>query len=50
MVFKLFRKKDPICGKRMEKNKGYFEHEKWFCSEDCIKKYEQQLQSRHRSL
>jgi len=39
MVFGLFKRKDPICGMKEEKGKGIEKHEKWFCSENCLKKY-----------
>ena len=40
MVFGLFKKKDPICGMKQEKGKGTEKHGKWFCSDNCLKKYE----------
>lgn len=37
MIFGLFRKKDPICGMKEEKGKGFIDEETgcWFCSEAC---------------
>jgi YHS domain-containing protein len=40
MVFGLFKRKDPICGMKEEKGKGMEKHGKWFCNENCLKKYE----------
>jgi YHS domain-containing protein len=40
MVFGLFKKTDPVCGMKEEKGKGISKHDKWFCSSDCLKKYE----------
>jgi len=37
----LFKRKDPICGMKEEKGKGKVKHEKWFCSDNCLKKYEE---------
>ena len=41
MIFKIFRKKDPICGMKEEKGKGLIDIKtgKWFCSKDCKNKY-----------
>jgi len=36
-----FKKKDPICGMKEEKGKGMTKHNQWFCSDDCLKKYEE---------
>ncbi len=36
----LFKKKDPICGMKEEKGKGIQKNNKWFCSKDCLEKYE----------
>ncbi len=37
MVFGLFKKKDPICGMKQEKDKGFTDKEtgNWFCSQNC---------------
>ena len=35
-----FKKKDPVCGMRQEKNTGFEKYGKWFCSENCLKIYE----------
>ena len=40
MMFGLFRRKDPVCGMKEEKGKGIEKESKWFCSKDCMKKYE----------
>jgi len=44
----LFKKKDPICGMKEEKGRGIGKDEKWFCSSDCLKKYEAQQKSEMR--
>lgn len=43
MVFGLFKRKDPICGMKEEKGKGTEKHGKWFCSDNCVKKYEEAI-------
>ncbi|MBR9699331.1 YHS domain-containing protein [Candidatus Woesearchaeota archaeon] len=43
MVFGLFKRKDPVCGMKEEKGKGLEKHEKWFCSQDCMSKFDQAL-------
>ncbi len=40
MVFGFFKKKDPICGMKQEKGKGIEKHSEWFCSQDCLSRYE----------
>ncbi len=35
-----FKKKDPICGMKEEEGKGIKKNENWFCSNECLKKYE----------
>jgi len=35
-----FKRKDPICGMKEEKGKGFEKYGKWFCNENCVKKYE----------
>ncbi len=40
MVFGLFKRKDPICGMKEEKGKGIEKHGKWFCSDNCVNKFE----------
>ncbi len=39
MVFGLFKRKDPVCGMKEEKGKGLEKDGKWFCSNECVKKY-----------
>ena len=36
-----FKKKDPICGMKQEKEKGMEKYGEWFCSNNCLQKYEQ---------
>lgn len=43
MVFGLFAKKDPVCGMKKEKGKGIEKHGEWFCSQNCLKQYEQEI-------
>ncbi|HLC80242.1 MAG TPA: hypothetical protein VJG31_00555 [Candidatus Nanoarchaeia archaeon] len=43
MIFGLFGKKDPVCGMKEEKGKGIKKHEKWFCSQNCLKAYEKNV-------
>ncbi len=35
----LFSRKDPICGMKERKGKGFENAGKWFCSKDCMNKY-----------
>lgn len=37
MVFGLFKKKDPVCGMKQEKDKGFVDEKSgnWFCSQNC---------------
>ncbi len=44
-MLNLFKKKDPICGMKEEKGKGINKHGKWFCSNDCLNKYEKNMNS-----
>jgi len=39
MVFRLFKRKDPVCGMKEEKGEGIEKEGKWFCSDGCAKKY-----------
>ena len=41
----LFKRKDPICGMKEEKGKGFENGGKWFCSRDCLNKYEKGMKS-----
>ena len=34
-MFGLFKKKDPICGMKQEKDKGMIDGGNWFCSQNC---------------
>ncbi len=43
MVFGLFKRKDPICGMTEAKGKGLEYKGKWFCAEDCVKKYKGEM-------
>ncbi len=35
----LFRKKDPVCGMKEEKGKGFRRDGHWFCSEQCYEEW-----------
>ncbi len=54
MVFGLFRKKDPICGMKQEKGKGFVDETgNWFCNQHCKsefdkKRKEYEKQNRHK--
>ena len=39
----LFKKKDPICGMKEEKDKGIKKYGNWFCSNSCLNKYEKNM-------
>jgi YHS domain-containing protein len=42
-MFGLFKKKDPVCGMKQEKGKGIEKYGRWFCSNSCLKVYEEQI-------
>lgn len=35
-----FKKTDMICGMKQEKGKGIEKQGNWFCSQNCLEKYE----------
>ncbi|MBS3106748.1 hypothetical protein J4419_03745 [Candidatus Woesearchaeota archaeon] len=35
-----FKKTDPVCGMKEIEGKGMLKDGKWFCSDDCLRKYE----------
>ena len=39
-----FKKKDPVCGMKQETGKGKDKYGQWFCSENCLKRYEKGIQ------
>jgi len=41
-MFGLFKKKDPVCGMKEKEGTGIKKDNEWFCSNDCLKKYEKQ--------
>jgi len=49
MVFGLFKKKDPVCGMKQEKDKGIEKHNEWFCSQNCLKQFEDKLKKPKKS-
>jgi YHS domain-containing protein len=40
MILGLFKKTDPVCGMKEEKDKGIEKNGKWFCSAKCVKEFE----------
>ena len=44
-MFGIFSKKDPVCGMKEEKGKGVSSNGKWFCSNNCLKKYEKEMKT-----
>ena len=38
-----FNKKDPVCGMKEEEGKGVKKNGNWFCSQKCLKEYEEQF-------
>lgn len=44
-MFGLFKKTDPICKMKEERDKGTYFENKWFCSGDCLKKYKKQTKN-----
>ena len=42
-----FRRKDPVCGMTEERNKGLSKKGKWFCSKNCLEKYEKKESHNH---
>jgi len=45
-MFRLFKRKDPICGMKEEKGKGVEKYGKWFCSQNDLKEYEKQVKGK----
>lgn len=41
-MFGLFKKKDPICGMKREKGKGFIDEKtgNWFCSQHCKEEFD----------
>lgn len=37
----LFKKTDPVCGMKQEKDKGILDEKNWFCSERCKDEFDQ---------
>ena len=40
-----FKKKDPVCGVKEEKDEGIYKYNNWFCSEKCLNIYERKIKS-----
>lgn len=47
MLFGLIKRKDPVCGMKEEKGRGFEKFGKWFCSQNCVKDYETQSDEEH---
>lgn len=45
-MFGLFKKKDPVCGMKEEKDKGIRENGEWFCSSSCLEEYKKRVKRR----
>jgi len=45
MMISLFRKKDPVCGMRQEKGKGFIDEntKNWFCSNSCKDEFDTRM-------
>ncbi len=41
MAFSIFKKTDPVCGMKQEKEKGFIDKETnhWFCSQQCKQEF-----------
>lgn len=52
MVFGLFKKTDPICGMKQEKDKGFTDEKtgNWFCSENCKQEFDNKLKAQEKSM
>ncbi|MBS3155462.1 hypothetical protein J4404_03110 [Candidatus Woesearchaeota archaeon] len=46
-MFNLLKRKDPVCGMTEKKEKGFEKNGKWFCSKDCLNKFEKEAKSEH---
>lgn len=45
MTFKLFKKHCPICGMEVDKDKAVARFGKYFCSDNCLGKYQEKLEA-----
>ena len=52
MVFGLFKKKDPICGMKEEKGKGFVDEQSgnWFCSNKCKEEFAQRMNAGEKKM
>lgn len=52
MVFGLFRKKDPICGMKQEKEKGLVDEKtgNWFCSQNCKSEFDMRMKAHAKKM
>ncbi len=52
MAFSWFKKKDPICGMKEEKGKGFLDGKtgNWFCSESCRQEYYSKVKEQERKV
>ena len=39
-----FKKTDPVCGMKQEKGKGIEKGGNWFCSKNCLEKFEKGIE------
>ena len=51
-MLNILKKKDPICGMRQEKNKGFIDKSTstWLCSEACKKEFEKRKEKAIKSV
>ena len=42
MMFDIIKKKDPVCGMKQEKEKGFVDKKtgNWFCSQNCKNEFD----------
>lgn len=52
MVFGLFKKKDPICGMKQEKEKGFVDDTSghWFCSQNCKSEFDSRMNAHTKKM
>lgn len=52
MVFGLFKKKDPICGMKQEKGKGFVDAKtgNWFCCQKCKDEFDKMVKAQEKEM
>ncbi len=52
MVFGIFKKKDPICGMKQEKGKGFVDNEtgNWFCGKHCKDEFDKGIKAQEKRM